>query len=121
MKNLNEVFAIIVKGDSYYKNRIKQQSYETLSYKMHNVVGLFGNFEGDNVGTEKEIDDKMQAIHNEVNSENECSTYKYGDTQIEDDSVYYKKVSVQSIIDDTCNSDEDKETLLKALRLIELY
>jgi len=121
MKNLSKVFTVIVKGDSYCKNRIQQQSYAMLSDKMHNVVGLFGNFDGDNVGTEAEIDNKMQAINYEINSDNEGSAYEHGDTQIEDDSVYYKKVSVQSLINDNCTTKKEKKALLKTLRLIELY
>jgi len=120
MTNFNETFAIIVKGDSYYSNRIKRQSYRILKDEMHNVVGLFGNWDGDNVGTEDEIDNKMEALYEELGgSEFCCSEYEKGDVQIEDDLVYYEKVSVQDLIDDYCDGDDDdyKDTLLEMLNL----
>ena len=42
-----------------------------------------------------------------------------GNVQIEDDLVYYEKVSVQDLIDDYCDGDDDdyKDTLLEMLNL----
>ena len=119
MKTYNEIFAIIVKGDSYYSKRIKRQSYRILKDEMHNVVGLFGNWDGDNVGTDEEIDDKMEAINNELNFDYPECDFERGDVQIEDDLVFYEKVSVQDLIDDYCDGEDDeyKDTLLEMLNL----
>lgn len=119
MTNFNETFTIIVKGDSYYSTRIKRQAYRILNDEMHNVVGLFGNWDGDNVGTEEEIDDKMEAINNEINWDFPECDFERGDPQVEDDGIYYEKVSVQDLIDDYCDDEEDeyKNTLLEMLGL----
>lgn len=115
--NLAEIFTIIVRGDSYYRARIQRDSHRIIKEEMHDVVGLFGNWEGDNVGTEDEIDDKMESINNEVNYDFPECDFERGDVQVEDDGIYYNKVSVADLIDSYSDSDDYAETLLEMLRL----
>ena len=121
MKNLDltQIFCITVHGDSYYKNRLKRLMYRQLFDEMHNVKGLFGNWDGDNVETEEEIDNKMESIYEELGGrEFCCCDYERGDVQIEDDLIYFEKQSVQELVDEYAENEEQKEVLLQCLNLI---
>lgn len=111
--NFEGTFAIIVRGDSYYEKRIRRQSYAIIQDEMHDVVGLFGNWEGDNVASEQEIDKVM----NTIQSETEDPSFESGDVQIEDNLVFYKKISINDLLEKYSDDDEDEEILLDYLNL----
>lgn len=116
MKNYEEIFTIIVRGDSYYSNRINQLTWAKLKDEMHDNVGLFGNFVGEVIGTEEEIDKRMMEIHDEIDCGDD--DFEFGDKQIEEDLVYFEKVSVQELFDYYCSTKEDESILLSTLEII---
>ena len=111
--DLSEIYCITVHGDSYYMNRIKRESYRIIKDEMHSYKGLFGSWDGDNVGTEKEIDEKMMSIAQEM----EDDSFDYGDVQTEDNLIYYQKENVQELINDWCDDEDDRQTMLEMLGL----
>jgi len=94
-------------------NRIKRESYRIIKDEMHSYKGLFGSWDGDNVGTEKEIDEKMMSIAQEM----EDDSFDYGDVQTEDNLIYYQKENVQELINDWCDDEDDRQTMLEMLGL----
>lgn len=120
LNNYSETFAITVSGDSYYEKKIKRDSYYIFNYDMHDVRGLFGFVYGDNVGTEEEIDDRMEELNNEINDDFCDSDYERGDVQVEDNLVFYQKTSVKDLLEDHCNNDNsEKVMMLHALGIID--
>ncbi len=109
----NEMFTIIVRGDSYYERRIRSQSHAIIKDEMHDVVGLFGNYGGDIVHNEEKINDAMERIQYEA----EDPSFKRGDSQIEDNLIFYEKVSVIDLVDAMCDNEDEKESLLDTLNI----
>ena len=85
-----KTYCIIVRGDSYYKNRIKNQSCVILNDGMHNFVGLFGMYKSQNVGSVLELKKRLKSIAEECD---ELESLWPNGKGFEDNLIYYEIIS----------------------------
>ena len=89
-----KTYAIVVRGDSYYSNRIKRESCVILESKMHNYVGLMGMYPTQFVGDIKTVKNALRNMAEEYEEAELLWPNKKG---FEDDLVYYEILSRSEI------------------------
>ena len=76
-----KTYAIVIHGDSYYRNRIRRESYGALlSNDMHHTAGLVGMYEGQNTGNIHDLKNTMRQMADDAGSELELNGKYFEDS-----------------------------------------
>ena len=85
-----KTYAIIVRGDSYYSNRIKRESAVILKTDMHDYVGLLGMYASQNIGNINQVKSLLRKYAEEID---EAESLWANEKGFEDNLVYYEILS----------------------------